>query len=91
MFLTGQEEIETVDEILKHRTRGLGTKILELIICPIYANLPTELQAKIFEPTPEGARKVVLATNIAETSLTIDGIKYVIDPGFCKIKSYNPP
>ncbi|KAL2971452.1 hypothetical protein AAZX31_15G197300 [Glycine max] len=90
VFLTGQEEIETAEEILKHRTRGLGTKISELIICPIYANLPTELQAKIFEPTPEGARKVVLATNIAETSLTIDGIKYVIDPGFCRMKSYNP-
>lgn len=90
VFLTGQEEIETADEILKHRTRGLGSKIAELIICPIYSNLPTELQAKIFEPTPEGARKVVLATNIAETSLTIDGIKYVIDPGFSKVKSYNP-
>ena len=48
------------------------------------------MQAKIFEPTPPGARKVVLATNIAETSLTIDGIIYVIDPGFCKQKSYNP-
>ncbi|KAL6558600.1 Pre-mRNA-splicing factor ATP-dependent RNA helicase DEAH1 [Orobanche minor] len=90
VFLTGQEEIETAEEILKHRTRGLGTRIAELIICPIYANLPTELQAKIFEPTPEGARKVILATNIAETSLTIDGIKYVIDPGFSKMKSYNP-
>ncbi|XP_062116659.1 pre-mRNA-splicing factor ATP-dependent RNA helicase DEAH1 [Humulus lupulus] len=90
VFLTGQEEIETAEEIMKHRIRGLGTKIAELIICPIYANLPTELQSKIFEPTPEGARKVVLATNIAETSLTIDGIKYVIDPGFCKMKSYNP-
>ncbi|XP_047311712.1 pre-mRNA-splicing factor ATP-dependent RNA helicase DEAH1-like isoform X2 [Impatiens glandulifera] len=90
VFLTGQEEIETAEEILKFRTRGLGTKIPELIICPIYANLPTELQAKIFEPTPDGARKVVLATNIAETSLTIDGIKYVIDPGFVKMKSYNP-
>ena len=90
VFLTGQEEIEAMEEILKHRTRGLGSKIAELIICPIYANLPTELQSKIFEPTPQGARKVVLATNIAETSLTIDGIKYVIDPGFCKMKSYNP-
>ncbi|CAI9101453.1 OLC1v1038783C1 [Oldenlandia corymbosa var. corymbosa] len=90
VFLTGQEEIETAEEILKHRTRGLGTKIAELMICPIYANLPTELQAKIFDPIPEGARKVVLATNIAETSLTIDGIKYVVDPGFCKMKSYNP-
>ncbi|KAL5081235.1 hypothetical protein RYX36_009656 [Vicia faba] len=90
VFLMGQEEIETVEEILKHRMRGFGTKIADLIICPIYANLPTELQAKIFQPTPEGARKVVIATNIAETSLTIDGIKYVIDPGFCKMKCYNP-
>ncbi|CAI5989236.1 unnamed protein product [Closterium sp. NIES-64] len=90
VFLTGQEEIEAAEEILRHRTKGLGTKIAEMIICPIYANLPTDMQAKIFEKTPEGARKVVLATNIAETSLTIDGIKYVIDPGFVKQKSYNP-
>ncbi|KAK5284758.1 Cyclin-dependent kinase catalytic subunit, partial [Cryomyces antarcticus] len=61
-----------------------------LIIAPIYANLPTDLQAKIFEPTPPNARKVVLATNIAETSLTIDGIVYVIDPGFVKENVYNP-
>jgi len=66
VFLTGQEEIETATEILTMR-------------CPIYANLPPEQQAKIFEKTPKGARKVVLATNIAETSLTIDGIRYVID------------
>lgn len=46
-------------------------------------------QAKIFEPTPPGARKVVLATNIAETSLTIDNIIYVIDPGFCKQNNFN--
>ncbi|KAG5621229.1 hypothetical protein H5410_006447 [Solanum commersonii] len=90
IFFTGQEEIETAEEIIKHQIKGLGTKIAELIICPIYANLPTELQAKIFEPTPKGARKVVLAPNIAKTSLTIDGIKYVIDPGFSKMKSYNP-
>jgi pre-mRNA-splicing factor ATP-dependent RNA helicase DHX16 len=90
VFLTGQEEIEAAEEILKHRSRGLGSKIAEMVICPIYANLPPERQAKIFEETPEGARKVVLATNIAETSLTIDGIKYVIDPGFCKQKSYSP-
>ncbi|XP_016552442.1 pre-mRNA-splicing factor ATP-dependent RNA helicase DEAH1-like [Capsicum annuum] len=90
IFLTGQEEIETAENIIKNRIKALGTKIAELITCPIYANLPTELQAKIFEPAPEGARKVVLATNIAETSLTIDGIKHVIDTGFCKIKCYNP-
>ena len=48
------------------------------------------MQAKIFEPAPPGGRKVVLGTNIAETSLTINGIVYVIDPGYCKQKSYNP-
>merc|ERR1719334_2670730 len=90
VFLTGQEEIETAQELLIERSRKFGSKIAELIIVPIYANLPSEMQARIFEPTPPGARKVVLATNIAETSLTIDGIKFVIDPGFCKQNSYNP-
>ena len=90
VFLTGQEEIETAEQILMERMRGLGSKVGELLVLPIYSTLPTELQAKIFEPTPAGARKVVLATNIAETSLTINGIIYVIDPGFSKQKSYNP-
>ncbi|KAF5949663.1 hypothetical protein HYC85_011656 [Camellia sinensis] len=90
VFLTGQEEIETAEEMLNQRMKGLASKIAQLVIFQIYGNLPTERQAKIFEPTPKGARKVVLATNIAETSLTIDGIKYVIDPGFCKMKTCNP-
>ncbi|KAL0273729.1 UNVERIFIED_CONTAM: hypothetical protein PYX00_006340 [Menopon gallinae] len=89
VFLTGQEEIETCNELLTERARKLGSKIKELIILPVYANLPSELQAKIFAPTPPGARKVVLATNIAETSLTIDNIIYVIDPGFCKQNNFN--
>uniref|UniRef100_A0A1A8BMH9 Pre-mRNA-splicing factor ATP-dependent RNA helicase DHX16 n=1 Tax=Nothobranchius kadleci TaxID=1051664 RepID=A0A1A8BMH9_NOTKA len=89
VFLTGQEEIEACCEMLQERCRRLGSKIAELLVLPIYANLPSDMQAKIFTPTPPGARKVVVATNIAETSLTIDGIIYVIDPGFCKQKSYN--
>lgn len=75
IFLTGQEEIEAAEELLKQRTKGMGSKIGELIVAPIYANLPSDMQARIFETTPPGARKIVLATNIAETSLTIDGIK----------------
>ena len=90
VFLTGQEEIEEVAESLTERARVLGNKIQELIVLPIYSTLPTDLQAKIFEPTPEGARKVVLATNIAETSLTINGITFVIDAGFVKQKTFNP-
>lgn len=90
VFFTGQEEIETAEEILLQRTRGLGSKIRELLIRPIYSTLPSERQAQVFEPTPKDARKVVLGTNIAETSLTIPGICYVIDAGFCKQTSYNP-
>ncbi|KAG5776971.1 hypothetical protein H9Q73_009369 [Fusarium xylarioides] len=90
IFLTGQDEIEAAELELTQTAKKLGNRIKELVICPIYANLPSELQAKIFEPTPEGARKVVLATNIAETSLTIDGIVYVIDIGYVKENVYNP-
>lgn len=90
IFLTGQDEIEAAELEISETAKKLGSRIKELVICPIYANLPSELQAKIFEPTPEGARKVVLATNIAETSLTIDGIVYVIDPGYVKENVYNP-
>lgn len=90
VFLTGQDEIEAAEQNITEIARKLGSRVPELVICPIYANLPSELQSKIFEPTPDGARKVVLATNIAETSLTIDGIVYVIDPGFVKENIYNP-
>ncbi|GAB9470862.1 Pre-mrna-splicing factor atp-dependent rna [Globisporangium polare] len=89
VFFTGQEEIEAAEEVLLQRTRGLGSRIRELLIRPIYATLPSERQAQVFEPTPPGARKVVLSTNIAETSLTIPGICYVIDTGFCKQTNYN--
>ncbi|XP_058713271.1 pre-mRNA-splicing factor ATP-dependent RNA helicase DHX16, partial [Poecile atricapillus] len=89
VFLTGQEEIEACVELLQERCRRLGSRLPELLVLPIYANLPSELQARIFQPTPPGARKVVVATNIAETSVTIDGIVYVLDPGFCKQKSYS--
>lgn len=89
VFLTGQEEIEAAEQNILETARKLGSKVPKMIVCPIYASLPSEIQSKIFEPTPPGARKVVLATNIAETSLTIDGIVYVIDPGFVKENVYD--
>lgn len=69
--------------------KALGPDVPELIILPVYAALPSEMQSRIFDPAPPGSRKVVIATNIAETSLTIDGIFYVIDPGFVKQKVYS--
>ena len=72
------------------RMKALGELAPELIILPVYGSLPSEMQSRIFDPPPVGSRKCVVATNIAEASLTIDGIYYVIDPGFCKQKAYNP-
>lgn len=89
LFLTGQEEIDTACEILYERTKALGPGVPELIILPVYSSLPSEMQSRIFEPAPPGSRKVIIATNIAETSLTIDGIYYVVDPGFVKQKVYS--
>eukprot|EP00826_Nyctotherus_ovalis_P005737 TRINITY_DN11305_c0_g1_i7.p1 TRINITY_DN11305_c0_g1~~TRINITY_DN11305_c0_g1_i7.p1 ORF type:complete len:479 (+),score=149.72 TRINITY_DN11305_c0_g1_i7:48-1439(+) len=90
VFLTGQEEIDTACQILNDRIKSMGNDVPPLLVLPVYSALPSELQARIFEPAPEGSRKCVIATNIAEASLTIDGIFYVVDPGFAKIKVYNP-
>ncbi|OEL27759.1 putative pre-mRNA-splicing factor ATP-dependent RNA helicase DEAH5 [Dichanthelium oligosanthes] len=89
LFLTGQEEIDHACQCLYERMKGLGKDVPELIILPVYSALPSEMQSKIFDPAPPGKRKVVVATNIAEASLTIDGIYYVVDPGFAKINVYN--
>lgn len=89
-FLTGQEEIDTGCQILFERMKSLGPNVPDLIILPVYSALPSEMQTRIFDAAPPGSRKVVLATNIAEASLTIDGIYYVVDPGFAKQKLHNP-
>ncbi|KAM0346702.1 hypothetical protein ACHAPU_005415 [Fusarium lateritium] len=90
LFLTGQEEIDTACEVLFERMKALGPNVPDLIILPVYASLPTEMQSRIFDPAPAGSRKVVIATNIAETSITIDEIYYVVDPGFVKQNAYDP-
>ncbi|CAG9106521.1 unnamed protein product [Plutella xylostella] len=96
LFLTGQEEIEDACKRIKREIDNIGPECGELKCIPLYSTLPPNLQQRIFEPAPpnrpSGAigRKVVVSTNIAETSLTIDGVVFVIDPGFAKQKVYNP-
>ncbi|KAL8550687.1 hypothetical protein ACS0TY_009191 [Phlomoides rotata] len=92
IFMTGQDEIEATCFALQERMEQLSSKkeAPKLLILPIYSQLPADLQAKIFENAEDGARKCIVATNIAETSLTVDGIFYVIDTGYGKIKVYNP-
>lgn len=90
VFLTGKDEIDTACETLYNRMKALGPKVPELVIHPVYASQPAEVQSRIFEPAPKFGRKVIIATNIAEASLTIDGIVYVVDPGFVKQMVFNP-
>ena len=96
LFLTGQEEIEDACKRIQREVEGLGPEAGELKCIPLYSTLPPNQQQRIFEAAPpnkpNGAigRKVVVSTNIAETSLTIDGVVFVIDPGFSKQKVYNP-
>ena len=89
IFMTGQEDIEVTCEIIEERLAQLVDP-QKLLVLPIYSQMPADLQAKIFDPAPPGVRKVIVATNIAETSLTVDGIMYVVDAGFSKLKVYNP-
>ncbi|EDN08092.1 pre-mRNA splicing factor ATP-dependent RNA helicase prp16 [Histoplasma mississippiense (nom. inval.)] len=89
VFMTGQEDIEVTCEIIAERLALLNDPP-KISILPIYSQMPADLQAKIFDRAPPGVRKVIVATNIAETSLTVDGIMYVVDAGFSKLKVYNP-
>eukprot|EP00934_Nitzschia_sp_Nitz4_P002117 Nitzschia sp. Nitz4//scaffold294_size23022//13240//16953//NITZ4_008515-RA/size23022-processed-gene-0.6-mRNA-1//-1//CDS//3329546226//2117//frame0 len=90
IFMTGQEDIEGTCVVLAEKMERLGEDTPPLLVLPMYSQLPADLQAKIFETAPKGIRKCIVSTNVAETSLTVDGIRYVIDSGFCKLKVYNP-
>jgi pre-mRNA-splicing factor ATP-dependent RNA helicase DHX38/PRP16 len=89
IFMTGQEDIEATCDLLRDRLSEMESPP-PLSILPIYSQLPADMQAKIFEKSDDGSRKCVIATNIAETSLTVDGIMYVIDSGYYKLKVFNP-
>ncbi|XP_036391392.1 pre-mRNA-splicing factor ATP-dependent RNA helicase PRP16 [Megalops cyprinoides] len=89
IFMPGQEDIEVTSDQIVERLEDLESAP-PLAVLPIYSQLPSDLQAKIFQKAPDGVRKCIVATNIAETSLTVDGIMFVIDSGYCKLKVFNP-
>ena len=90
VFMTGREEIDTAVQLLSDMTSTLHPNAQALQPLPLYAGLTTEQQMYVFEPAAENTRKVVLATNIAEASVTIEGIVYIIDTGFVKLRAYDP-
>ena len=90
VFLTGREEIESMQALLEQCRSMFPSDWKDITVCPLFAALPTGQQQMVFVKTLEGCRKVVLSTNIAETSITIPGVKYVIDTGMVKARGYNP-
>ncbi|CAM1510446.1 Fc.00g007810.m01.CDS01 [Cosmosporella sp. VM-42] len=90
VFLTGREEIDNAVQAVSERMVELDARYGPLLPMPLYAGLSSEQQMYVFDKPPDGTRKVVFSTNIAEASVTIDGIVYVIDSGFVKLRAYNP-
>ena len=86
IFMTGQDDVECTCDLLRKKVEE-HEGAPPIVVLPIYSQLPADLQAKVFEQL--SVRKCVVATNIAETSLTIHGIRYVIDSGFAKQKNYS--
>lgn len=91
IFMTGQDDIEKLVSKLEDKVRSLEEgSCMDAIILPLHGSLPPEMQVRAFSPPPPNCRRFVVATNIAETSLTVDGVVYVIDSGYVKQRQYNP-
>ncbi|KAB2620378.1 pre-mRNA-splicing factor ATP-dependent RNA helicase PRP1 [Pyrus ussuriensis x Pyrus communis] len=91
IFMTGQDEIDKLVLKLEERVRSLEEgSCMDAIILPLHGSLQPEMQVRVFGPRPPNCRRFIVATNIAETSLTVDGVVYVIDSGYVKQRQYNP-
>lgn len=90
VFLTGREEIDQAVQAVSERSTDLPPGSQSILPLPLYAGLSADQQMYVFEEAPENFRKVIFATNIAEASVTIEGIVYVVDCGFVKLRAYNP-
>ncbi|KAI0409433.1 helicase associated domain-containing protein [Xylaria palmicola] len=88
-FLTGQEEIEAAQRLIEEHCATLASNVPKLLVCPLYGQLSIQAQQDAFQPVKtKFTRKVVLATNIAETSVTVPGVRYVVDGGKAKVKQF---
>ena len=90
VFLTGREEIDAAVQAVADRSLQLPPGSQSISPLPLYAGLTTEQQMYVFDAPPENTRKVIFSTNIAEASVTIDGIVYVVDSGFVKLRAFDP-
>ncbi|MCJ1450047.1 putative ATP-dependent RNA helicase dhr2 [Mycoblastus sanguinarius] len=88
VFLTGQETVESLESLVKEYALGMSSDVPKLLVLPLFAALPQAAQQRVFQPAPPKTRKIILATNIAETSVTVSGVRFVIDCGKAKVKQF---
>lgn len=88
VFLTGQETVESLESLLNDHAGTIDKSLPRLLVLPLFAALPQTAQQRVFAPTPPRTRKVVLATNIAETSVTLSGVRHVVDCGKAKLRQF---
>ena len=88
VFLTGQETVESLESLVKEYALGMGPEVPKLLVLPLFAALSQAAQQQVFQPAPPKTRKVIISTNIAETSVTVSGVRFVIDCGKAKIKHF---
>ena len=88
VFMTGQETIQSLQKLVQEYAEGLSADYPKLLVLPLFAALPQAAQQRVFQPAPPRTRKVILSTNIAETSVTVPGVRFVVDSGKAKIKQF---
>ncbi|KAM0904612.1 hypothetical protein ACQ4PT_017907 [Festuca glaucescens] len=91
IFMTGKDDIDKMVSKLEERIQNLEEgSCIDALVLPLHGSLPPEQQVRVFAPAPPDCRRFIVATNVAETSLTVDGVVFVIDCGYVKQRQYNP-
>ena len=88
VFMTGQETIQGLQKLVEEYAENLTRDFPKLLVLPLFAALPQSAQQRVFQSAPPNTRKVILSTNIAETSVTVSGVRFVVDSGKAKIKQF---
>jgi ATP-dependent RNA helicase DHR2 len=88
VFLTGQETVEALEHLVNEYAMGMDPSLPKILVLPLFAALPQAAQQRVFAPAPPRTRKIVLSTNIAETSVTVSGVRHVVDCGKAKVKQF---
>lgn len=88
VFLTGQETVEALEHLVNEYAMGMDPALPKILVLPLFAALPQAAQQRVFAPAPPRTRKIVLSTNIAETSVTVSGVRHVVDCGKAKVKQF---